>query len=280
MKHVEGKLAELDHLHIRMYSGRNVFIDQRWSAEDVCSPYWRFYVNSGSGASAMIDGEAYELAPHRVHFIPAWVRWTCHNTQRIEHLFAHFDIIGIPGIVVRQIFPGPITLAQDPWLEASCEALRPLVSAPKKLFASPIITCQFKAVIFAALSRLFAQLPGEQAQRITHHAQGDHPVAGSLRYIDEHLDSDLNNQKLAHAAGFSEDHFVRLFRKHVGQTPAQYVLERRIATAAERLVFSSDGIDRIADACGFPDRFYFSRMFRRRMGLPPAAYRKTSHQQA
>ena len=65
-------------------------------------------------------------------------------------------------------------------------------------------------------------------------------------------------------------------RLQIGQTPAQYVLERRITFAAERLSFSEDSIERIAEVCGFPDRFYFSRMFVRRMGQPPAAYRRTS----
>jgi AraC-like DNA-binding protein len=165
------------------------------------------------------------------------------------------------------------------------EALRPSLTTAKgevkkNLWGSPHLICQVKSVLFAALSRLFAGLPKEQNQRISLHAQGNNPAAITLRYIDEHLDSDLSNGILASIAEFSEDHFVRLFRKHVGQTPAQYVLERRLAVATERLVFTNDSIDRIASACGFPDRFYFSRMFRRRMGLPPAAYRKTSHQQA
>ncbi len=279
VKHVERPLPELDHLHIRLYTASNLTISQRWNAEDVCSPYWRFYVNSSSGASVVINNHYYPLIPHRIHFVPAWVRWACHNTQSIEHLYSHFDVIGIPGIVVRECFPGPVTLPADPVLEANAEALRPLLSKPHHLHNSPYLICRVKSVLFSAISSLFASLPPNKLQRISLHAKGDNPIATTLRYIDDHLDSDLHNAILASLAEFSEDHFVRLFRKQVGQTPAQYVLERRLSVAAERLVFTNDSIDRIALGCGFPDRFYFSRMFRRRMGLPPAAYRKTSHQQ-
>jgi AraC-like DNA-binding protein len=279
MKHVETPRAEIDHLHIRLYVAVNQFIDQTWAAEDVCSPYWRFYVNSRPGASVVMAGGSYPLAAHRIHFVPAWVRWTCHNTQRIEHLYAHFDLIGLPGAVVRACFPGPVTLPADAALETECEALRPLLGGQAAL-ASPAVACRVKAALFRALGHLFAGLTAERAKHLTQHARGHSPVVEALRYIDEHVGDGLPNALLASRCGYGEDHFARLFRRSVGQTPAQYVLERRITIAAERLVFSDASIERIASDCGFPDRFYFSRVFRRRMGLPPAAYRRTSHQKA
>ena len=279
MKHVERTQPELDHLHIRLYQVSNQLIDHTWDAEEVCSPYWRFYVNSRPGASVVMADRSYPLAARRVHFVPAWVRWTCHNTAPIDHLFAHFDLIGLPGAVVRTCFPAPITLPEDRDLEAQCEALRPLVGKGSDR-THPILTCLAKAAIFRALSAAFAGLDRERVQRLVQHTRGDNPVGEALRHIDDHLGAELPNELLAGRCGFSVDHFVRLFRHHVGQTPAQYVLERRIVTAAERLVFGDDSIDLIAEDCGFPDRFYFTRVFRRRMGLPPAAYRKTSHQGA
>jgi AraC-like DNA-binding protein len=277
MKHVERALPEIDHLHVRLYMVNNVTIDQRWDAEDVCSPYWRFYVNSRAGASVVLADRSYPLAAKRVHFVPAWVRWTCHNTVPIDHLFAHFDLIGLPGAVVRACFPGPVTLPADPELEAQCEALRPLVAGGGSMTA-PAVACRVKAAIYGALGRVFAGLDSQRARRLVQYARGQNPVAEALRHIDDHLGDELPNRVLAARCGYSEDHFVRLFRARVGQTPAQYVLERRLTAAAERLVFTAASIERIADDCGFPDRFYFSRMFRRRMGLPPAAYRRTSHQ--
>ncbi len=279
MKHVERTQPELDHLHVRLYQVANFTIDQTWDAEDVCSPYWRFYVNSRPGASVVMADRTYPLVAHRIHFVPAWVRWTCHNTKPIDHLFAHFDLVGLPGVAVRTCFPGPITLPEDHDLEAQCEALRPLVGKGSDR-TTPQITCLVKSAIFRALSALFAGLDRDRAQRLVQHTRGKNPVAEALRHIDDHLGAELPNEQLASRCGFSVDHFVRLFRQQVGQTPAQYVLERRIVTAAERLVFGDDSIDLIAEDCGFPDRFYFTRVFRRRMGLPPAAYRKTSHQGA
>ena len=68
-----------------------------------------------------------------------------------------------------------------------------------------------------------------------------------------------------------------LFRERVGCTPAQYVLERRIAAAAQDLLFTNDSIEQIADRLGFANRYHLTRMFTRRVGIPPAAYRRTRH---
>ncbi|MBA3938725.1 MAG: helix-turn-helix transcriptional regulator [Planctomycetes bacterium] len=275
MKYVESPLHEIDHLHIRLYVAHDVTIDRSWNAEDVSSTYWRFYVNSRAGASVLVTGgEPYPLAAHRIHFVPAWVRWTCHNVNPIQHLFAHFDLVGLPGAVVRSCFPGPITLPADRRLEAECEELRPLVRA--RGARDPVMACIFKAVLYRCFARLLDGLASARAQRFVRFAHGHNPVAEAVRHIDEHLAEPLPNTLLARRCGFGEGHFTRLFRQHLGQTPAQYVLERRIVAAAEQLAFSDLSIERIAASCGFPDRFYFSRMFRRRMGQPPAAYRRAS----
>jgi AraC family L-rhamnose operon transcriptional activator RhaR len=62
----------------------------------------------------------------------------------------------------------------------------------------------------------------------------------------------------------------------VGQSPSHYIRERRVMLAAQQLLFSSASIDDIALATGFGNRFYFSRVFTRQLGVSPAAYRKTS----
>jgi len=123
---------------------------------------------------------------------------------------------------------------------------------------------------------MLATLPVSSHRQLNRLMMQQHAVMPALRYIDEHLGEAMDNATLAAQCHLSEDHFIRRFRESVGQTPAQYVLDRRVSTAAQQLVFSSESIEAIADQTGFPNRFYFSRMFARRMGVPPAAYRNTS----
>jgi transcriptional regulator GlxA family with amidase domain len=99
-------------------------------------------------------------------------------------------------------------------------------------------------------------------------------VAPALHLVDERLGHPLPNQALARACGLSLDAFVRRFRAEIGQSPAQYVRERRVAVAAQHLLYTDAAIEDIADATGFGSRAYFTRVFAQRMGLGPAAYRR------
>jgi len=96
----------------------------------------------------------------------------------------------------------------------------------------------------------------------------------ALRYIDGHLGELLPNAKLAELAHASESHFIRMFRRELGRTPARYVQERRVASAVELLLGTSLSVDEIAERCGFANRYHFSRVFAQLMLHPPARFRK------
>ena len=79
---------------------------------------------------------------------------------------------------------------------------------------------------------------------------------------------------LAAAAGVGRHHFLRTFRAVVGSTPYRYVLARRLAAAAAALRTDSGTVLDIALSAGFSDLSDFTRRFRARFGVPPAAYRR------
>ena len=262
----------LDELHVRIFIAQHLDIDEKWNTANVYSSFWRLYVNDRAGASALLTEGAYALMPHRIHFIPAWVRFTCHNTQPLGHAYAHFDLVGLPAAVVRDVFDRPVTLPRDAELDREIRAwVAEMRRGPvRELHA----LCRVKALLYRALARLLESLPAAQYARCCRHLLSHHAVTPATEYIDAHLGETLENPLLAELCHVSEDHFIRLFRQIVGQTPAQYILDRRVSAAAQRLIFSHNSVDAIAEETGFRDRYYFSRVFAQRMGLPPAAYRK------
>lgn len=93
-------------------------------------------------------------------------------------------------------------------------------------------------------------------------------------YIDGHLAEDLSLAALSAISGYSEYHFHRLFHAMAGQTPHEYVLERRIMAAAGRLMYDRCSITRIALDCGFASSSSFVRSYIKSMGCSPSEYRR------
>lgn len=96
-------------------------------------------------------------------------------------------------------------------------------------------------------------------------------------HVDEHLAAPLRLAELAAIARLSEDHFLRAFKAAVGQTPHQYVLERRIAHAQHLLATSALPVVDIARAGGFRGASHFAAAFRERVGMTPTDWRKSRH---
>jgi AraC-like DNA-binding protein len=80
--------------------------------------------------------------------------------------------------------------------------------------------------------------------------------------------------KEASSLGISYPHFRRIFRQFTGTSPVNYLIKCRLQNAAWMLLHSSEQISSIAEKCGIPDEFYFSRLFKKHYNLPPKTYRR------
>lgn len=265
-----------DHLFVRLLGARRIGIDENWNSRDVRSTFWRLYYNRSAGAALRTDGGTYEITPSAVHLIPAWVTFSCLCAKPTDHLYVHFDVIGITGPLTRHLFPAPVSLDAPQLLGAAAKiAEDPAVKG--EFGEGPASTARIKSLVHLALAEIFVRSSRNAAQLLRGHG-GDEPcIAVTLQWIEDHLAERIDNEELAARCCWSSDHFVRRFKATVGQTPARHIAERRIAVAAERLLFSDETIESIAESVGFPNRHYFTRVFTAKMGLPPASYRRTAH---
>lgn len=93
-------------------------------------------------------------------------------------------------------------------------------------------------------------------------------------YMKQHYSEDLQIANIAHAVGYSVQHFQRIFREAYGMNPHAYLQRVRLQHAATWLENSPDtGIQEIASRLGM-ETSYFIRMFRKQYGLTPGKFRK------
>jgi AraC family transcriptional regulator len=95
-----------------------------------------------------------------------------------------------------------------------------------------------------------------------------------LAFIEEHLGSDIGIATLAGLAGYSPDHFARLFKQSFGLSPYQFILQRRVERAKALLRDRDHSIAEVAMLCGFASQAHFHTTFKSRTGVTPGVYRK------
>jgi AraC family transcriptional regulator len=93
-----------------------------------------------------------------------------------------------------------------------------------------------------------------------------------INHIAEHLDDELDLERLAKIACFSPCHFHRIYHAVQGETARDTVRRLRLHRAALDLIDGALPIERIARRAGYGSQAAFTRAFRSSYGLPPARY--------
>ena len=101
----------------------------------------------------------------------------------------------------------------------------------------------------------------------------DEHIENLLTYIESNLKTDMNLAELAFVAGYSEYHFLRLFKEVTCLTPADYIRKRRLSEIAREIEQSDRAISDIAFEYGFNSRENFTRAFKAEHHVLPTEYK-------
>ena len=96
----------------------------------------------------------------------------------------------------------------------------------------------------------------------------------SLSYIHRFYSENIEINSLARMEHMSCTSFRSAFKKHTGVSPNEYIITQRISAACQLLVQTDKSISEIAAEVGYGDQYYFSRIFKKKMGVPPLGYRR------
>lgn len=150
----------------------------------------------------------------------------------------------------------------------SAETIRTLLADP----VEPIqvhVTAQLTAML-AHVGTAAVNQWGLGSTRMPHPA-----VAGTLALLDQRIADDWSLDSLAEHAHLEKSYFVRLFKRHTGYSPMQYLLALRLDRAAGLLMATDMPVADIARQVGLPEPAYFARRFRMRFDDSPSHYRRS-----
>jgi len=91
--------------------------------------------------------------------------------------------------------------------------------------------------------------------------------------VENNLYNNLSIEQLAYICNMSLSTFKREFKKTFADTPAHYIKSRRLQTAKNLLLTTTDSISEIAYSIGFEDISTFSAIFKEKFNLSPSKFR-------
>ncbi len=139
-----------------------------------------------------------------------------------------------------------------------------------------------RAFHYAALDRLvvgnliLARLAFElERSRSLARARGMHPQVGAATdFINRNYAKPLALEDVAEAAQVSVSHLHLLFREHLGESPHQYMIQKRLRVAGHALASGNQSIKVVAAEAGYASVENFCRAFRKFFGRSASEYRR------
>lgn len=100
-------------------------------------------------------------------------------------------------------------------------------------------------------------------------------------YVEDALDcihseymNDITVEQIARRLNLERTYFSAVFKKRMGVSPKQYLINYRMSIAASLMTDNNTSVSIAACSVGYPDIFSFSKMFKRHFGISPGEYVK------
>jgi AraC family L-rhamnose operon transcriptional activator RhaR len=162
--------------------------------------------------------------------------------------------------------------ARVPGMERTLELMTEEIVRREPGFVGILEGLAGKLVLDTARAAVGEPQPGEAASpRVKDPAHA--LAAQAARYIRDNHGRSLSVEQVAAQVNLSSRHLARVFRRVLKQSPNEYLLHVRMEQAAQLLLDPLVPVKEIALRVGCPDVRYFTTLFRRRFGVPPAQFR-------
>jgi len=98
-------------------------------------------------------------------------------------------------------------------------------------------------------------------------------VRRALHFLERNLHKKLSLRQIASEVGYSPTYFTTLFRKETNYAPLSYFSHLKVLKACEFLDYTRMKVKEISFQLGYSDPYYFTRDFKKKMGMSPRQYR-------
>ena len=271
----------IENINLNLLSGGFFRCNPAWSrkANSLDQCYKIYFPVSGAARLEMESGD-YEIRSGRVYFISGFQlrRQSCGRQMKVYWL--HF----VPeSLYLRHVLDQlpPVqswSRAAKGWPASSYEDICRIFEHPFSEQNRPRgdLSAANICRIYSLLLNLVAHCL-ESMDKVTF--RDFHPdfyrLKPTLDFVHQHYREGLTLSRVAVVAGLAPNYFHRRFKRVFGVTPFEYIVGQRLNQARHLLASTRLTIKEIANATGYHDPLYFTRIFSKQLRMSPTEYRAT-----
>ena len=231
-----------------------------WHYERMNTVFWRLYWNSNQGPVIFLPG-GHSLAMNEkyCYLIPPYFEFSTRQNSVFSQFYIHFNFSDSVKAVGDRVYSIPCDDSIRGYVQEFISGL----SSDDNHLRCDIISHTLLGDV------LLKMKDGPIIRKLPSNRQ----ILRCVKYISEHLESNLDNNRLAIVAGMARNSFIRLFTETMEESPQVFVRRKRIERACQILNTSNLTIKEIANSLGFADKSHFSKVFKKLYRRTPKEYR-------
>ena len=243
---------------------QHIYIDKVQAQEhtSICESSG-FVVSLSGKVTITVDGTAYIIEPGMLLHVPKGAKLIKRAVERkpVQIAFVYYRILSEDRVPSNEHFKLQVE---------NKERLKANIVELKKYNEQPVTTAMLKCqLLFLTLLDTIIEGVRQYDEK-----ENDHSIEEILHFMHEHYQEQLSVTRIADLFQIERRHLAYLFKRYTGMSPLNYLTEYRIRRSKELLRQSDYSITKVAELVGFEDNLYFSRIFKKRTGYSPSAYRE------
>ncbi|MGB3151007.1 MAG: helix-turn-helix domain-containing protein [Maribacter sp.] len=234
--------------------------------------YIFIYCVEGEG-TLNVDGESIRVSPNSFYIIP---KNTAHSYKAHEHnpwsiYWIHFDGLAAEALYERYLDPKKT----DNSIPFESERIS-LFNQIYQIYQSEYVLPKLEYANILGLN-LVSSFIYREVKDSVHMENHNNVVDSIIDFLNENLDKSYKSEEIAEKFNYSPSYLFNLFKKRTGYSLIHFFNLKKIQKACEYLKYTDLSIKEISYKMSFQDPLYFSRTFKKYIGVSPRVYRSQQH---
>ncbi|MDY3998046.1 MAG: AraC family transcriptional regulator [Blautia sp.] len=225
------------------------------------------YCMEGEGTIELMNGQSYVLHKNEAFCIPAFCghRYYANRENPWSILWVHFkgedtEYYPLRELHVVHLESRGVINRMMSYFELLLQVLGEDYTLGNFIYIAQILSL----ILAETYCRERSQSAGEQNRHVT----------SVIRYLYQHLYENLTLDQIAQEFDFSKSYLNLIFQRYTQRAPMDFFIHLKMQEACKLLRSTNLYIYEVGQCLGYQDQYYFSRLFRKVIGVSPKEYKK------